>query len=36
MILKKARFKGYKTAFIIAFKNGKKIAVQEALKMQQN
>ncbi|AUC86524.1 N-acetylmuramoyl-L-alanine amidase [Polaribacter sp. ALD11] len=26
--------KGYKTAFIVAFKNGKKIAVQEALKMQ--
>ncbi|MFQ3180647.1 MAG: N-acetylmuramoyl-L-alanine amidase [Polaribacter sp.] len=36
MVLKKARSKGYKTAFIIAFKNGKKIAVQEALKMQQN
>jgi N-acetylmuramoyl-L-alanine amidase len=34
--LKKAKSKGYKTAFIKAFKNGKKIAVQEALKMQQN
>jgi N-acetylmuramoyl-L-alanine amidase len=32
--LKKAKSKGYKTAFIKAFKNGKKIAVQEALKMQ--
>jgi N-acetylmuramoyl-L-alanine amidase len=36
MLLNKARSKGYKTAFIIAFKNGKKIAVSEALKMQQN
>jgi N-acetylmuramoyl-L-alanine amidase len=32
--LKKAKSKGYKTAFIKAFKNGKKIAVQDALKMQ--
>ena len=32
--LKKAKAKGYKTAFIKAFKDGKKIAVQEALKMQ--
>ena len=32
--LKKAKAQGYKTAFIKAFKNGKKIAVQEALKMQ--
>ena len=28
----KARRKGYKSAFIVAFKNGKKIAVKEALK----
>jgi N-acetylmuramoyl-L-alanine amidase len=33
-VLKKAKSKGYKTAFIKAFKNGKKIALQEALKMQ--
>jgi N-acetylmuramoyl-L-alanine amidase len=32
--LKKAKSKGYKTAFIKAFKNGEKIDVQEALKMQ--
>ncbi len=31
--LKKAKSKGYKQAFIIAFKNGKKIALEEALKM---
>jgi N-acetylmuramoyl-L-alanine amidase len=36
IVLKKAKSKGYKTAFIIAFKNGKKIAVQKALKMGQN
>ena len=29
-----AKSKGYKTAFIIALKSGKKISVQEALKMQ--
>ena len=34
--LKKAKSKGYKTAFIKAFKNGKKITIQNALKMQQN
>tara|TARA_B100000780_G_C21074709_1_gene432608 strand:- start:137 stop:1228 length:1092 start_codon:yes stop_codon:yes gene_type:complete len=34
--LKKAKSKGYKSAFIVAFKNGKKIPVQEALKIQQN
>jgi N-acetylmuramoyl-L-alanine amidase len=31
--LEKAKSKGYKQAFIIAFKNGKKIALEEALKM---
>ncbi|TXD46565.1 N-acetylmuramoyl-L-alanine amidase [Polaribacter sp. IC073] len=31
---KRAQSKGYKTAFIVALKNGKKISVQEALKMQ--
>jgi N-acetylmuramoyl-L-alanine amidase len=31
--LKKAKSKGYKQAFIIAFKNGKKTALEEALKM---
>jgi N-acetylmuramoyl-L-alanine amidase len=33
--LEKAKSKGYKQAFIIAFKNGKKIALEEALKMPQ-
>ena len=27
-----AKSKGYKTAFIVAFKNGKKISVEEVLK----
>lgn len=31
--LSKAKQKGYKTAWIVAFKNGEKISVQEALKM---
>ena len=31
--LKIAKSKGYKQAFIIAFKNGKKVALEEALKM---
>ncbi|WP_299012443.1 N-acetylmuramoyl-L-alanine amidase [uncultured Polaribacter sp.] len=30
--LKKAKAKGYKTAFIVAFKNGEKISLKEALK----
>ena len=29
-----AKVKGYKTAFLVAFKNGEKISVQEAVKMQ--
>ena len=32
--LKKAKSKGYTSAFIVAFKNNKKISVQEAVKMQ--
>ena len=32
--LRKVKSKGYQSAFIIAFKNGKKITIQEALKMQ--
>ena len=32
--LEKAISKGYKQAFIIAFRNGKKIALEEALKIQ--
>jgi len=32
--LKQAKNKGYKTAFMVAFKNGEKISVQEAVKMQ--
>ena len=32
--LRKAKSKGYKQSFLIAFKNGKKITVQEALKMR--
>ncbi|ARV06329.1 N-acetylmuramoyl-L-alanine amidase [Polaribacter sp. SA4-10] len=32
--LKQAKNKGYKTAFMVAFKNGEKISVQEAIKMQ--
>lgn len=32
--LKTAKSKGYKTAFIVAIKNGEKISVQEALKRQ--
>ena len=32
--LAEAKSKGFKQAFIIAFKNGKKIALPEALKMQ--
>ncbi|QTD37378.1 N-acetylmuramoyl-L-alanine amidase [Polaribacter batillariae] len=32
--LKKAQSKGYKTAFIVAFKDGEKISVKEAVKMQ--
>jgi N-acetylmuramoyl-L-alanine amidase len=31
--LEKAKSKGYKQAFIIAFKNGEKVALEEALKM---
>ena len=30
--LKKAKSKGYKTAYIVAFKNGNRISVKEALK----
>jgi N-acetylmuramoyl-L-alanine amidase len=30
--LAEAKAKGYTSAFIIAFKNGKKVSVQEALK----
>ena len=33
-VLKEVKSKGYKTAFIIVFKNGKKTTIQEALKMQ--
>ena len=33
-VLKIAKSKGYKTAFIIALKNGKKISLQEALKIE--
>jgi N-acetylmuramoyl-L-alanine amidase len=32
--LKLAKSKGYKSAFIVAFKNGKKISVRDAVKMQ--
>jgi N-acetylmuramoyl-L-alanine amidase len=32
--LAESKSKGFKQAFIIAFKNGKKIALPEALKMQ--
>ena len=32
--LKLAKSKGYRSAFIVAFNNGKKISVQEAIKMQ--
>ncbi|QTE22634.1 N-acetylmuramoyl-L-alanine amidase family protein [Polaribacter cellanae] len=32
--LKKAKSKGYKTAFIVAFKDGEKIPVKEAVKMK--
>lgn len=32
--LNQAKKRGYSSAFIVAFKNGKKISVQEALKMQ--
>ena len=32
--LRTAKSKGYKTAFIIAYRNGEKISIQEALKMQ--
>ena len=32
--LKTAKKKGYKTAFLVAFNNGKKISVQKAIKMQ--
>ena len=31
-LLLEAKSKGYSTAFVIAFKNGKKVSVQEALK----
>jgi N-acetylmuramoyl-L-alanine amidase len=31
-LLSEAKTKGYSSAFIIAFKNGKKVSVQEALK----
>ena len=31
-LLSQAKAKGYTSAFLIAFKNGKKISVQEALK----
>lgn len=34
--LKEAKLKGYKTAFIVAFKNGEKISVEEALKLPSN
>ena len=30
--LKEAKSKGYDSAFLIAFKNGKKISIQEAIK----
>ncbi len=32
--LKTAKSKGYTSAFIVAFKNGEKISVKEAKKMQ--
>lgn len=32
--LKVAKTKGYKSAFIVAYKNGEKISVKEAIKMQ--
>jgi N-acetylmuramoyl-L-alanine amidase len=31
--LKEAKSKGYNSAFLIAFKNGEKISIQEALKL---
>ena len=31
-LLQEAKSKGYTTAFLIAFKDGKKISVQEAIK----
>ena len=31
-LLSEAKTKGYSSAFLIAFKNGKKVSVQEALK----
>ena len=34
--LSNAKSKGYRSAFIVAFKNGRKISVQEALKIQQD
>ena len=34
--LNNAKSKGYKSAFIVAFKNGRKISVQEALKIQED
>ncbi len=35
-MLKKVRQQGYKTSFIIAFKNGEKISVKEALEIEQS
>jgi N-acetylmuramoyl-L-alanine amidase len=32
-MLKEAKSKGYNSAFLIAFKNGEKISIQEALKL---